>query len=335
MNIIPEILIVDDAPNAAKDFGDLIEAKYRFAVITTDNPAEALEIVKRYAIKVVVLDQRMPNKKGTDLYREIQNINPLVKALMFSGEADRQEVSDAYLSGFLSFLEKSQIALLPEKVFELYTRYEIDFARQHQVANFPIILSDEVSFLRKFFSTQHTVNFHFLSIEKINDNFIFDNKWITTVEVNAGQNLEFEDTFTYEEAIILNEDFEQKIKSGFAFSSKKLDLLKIGINTEINKKLSLSTSTSKILTKKRKTTYTLPAQPSDLNSNYIVKRIFEYAPVYMEFRGVLCKSCTFCGSYQLIQIIFYKQTKKISSRQTNIMKDQKKEIIDTGITQYF
>ena len=329
MRVNPEILIVDDVINAAKDFGELIVSKFPFNIITTGNPEEAIELVKTNNIKVVVLDQKMPLMKGTDLYKKLVQINPFIKAVMFSGEASREEVSDAFEFGYDSFLDKTKIALLPDKVFEAYLKFEIDFSKQFLMKDCPVIMTE-----KSWGFNRHVVNFYILNIAKLNDNFVFQDKWNASLEIHAGQNLEVEEIISFEETITVNQDFEQKIKTEFSLSDKQLNVLKLNFSNEINQKYSYSTSNKNTHQKRKKVNYSLPSQPADLNENYIVKRTIEYTPIYAEYRATICKRCSFCNKLEIMPIIFYKQSNRISYRQINILKDQSKEIIDMGNTQY-
>ena len=330
MNDYPEILFIDDIPNAAADFAELVRAKYKFKVIATDEPMEAIDIVKTNPIKVAVIDQRMPKMKGTDLFKKLLEINPLIKAVMLSGEADRQEVSDAYNLGYETFLEKTAIKDLPDKVFELYTKYEIDFAREIQTKGSPMVLSDIWSLF-----TRHSIHFHLFGIEKLKEDYVFQDKWTATVEISAGQSLEVEVKSQYEETITISQEFSQKLISEFNLSEKKFNLLSLKINKEVNDKYSLSKVNKRSFEKRTKIGYSLPAPPSDISQVYIAKTVFQVAPVFTEFRAVINKSCSFCKNYQSIPIIFYKQNVKIASRQINYRSDGKDEIIPTGINQYF
>lgn len=131
----PEILIVDDVEVAANDFAALIKANLRFNVIAVSTSVEAIEVVKKHNIRVVVLDQVMPGKKGTDLYKEIKNINPSIKAIMLTGEASSDEVGLAMRLGFSNYLNKGEILKLPEIVLSLYIQYEIDILKKYSLEN--------------------------------------------------------------------------------------------------------------------------------------------------------------------------------------------------------
>lgn len=86
-----EVLVVDDNISAAKDFARLIRIKTKLETLAVDNPDLAIEKIKAEPIKVVVLDQKMPEKTGTALFEDIKRINPNIKAIMLSGEAEPQE----------------------------------------------------------------------------------------------------------------------------------------------------------------------------------------------------------------------------------------------------
>ncbi|MFK2724759.1 response regulator [Bacteroides fragilis] len=83
----------------------------------------------------MVLDQVMPGKKGTDLYKEIKNINPSIKAIMLTGEASSDEVGLAMRLGFSNYLNKGEILKLPEIVLSLYIQYEIDILKKYSLEN--------------------------------------------------------------------------------------------------------------------------------------------------------------------------------------------------------
>ena len=70
-----EVLVVDDSLQAALEFARLVRVKAKLESIATDDPDEAIEIVKSNSIKVALLDQRMPKKNGTELFLELKQID--------------------------------------------------------------------------------------------------------------------------------------------------------------------------------------------------------------------------------------------------------------------
>ena len=54
---IPEIVVIDDAPNAAQDFADLIEAQTGLKTKAFSNPSDLLDYISHANVKIAILDQ--------------------------------------------------------------------------------------------------------------------------------------------------------------------------------------------------------------------------------------------------------------------------------------
>lgn len=127
---IPEIIVIDDAPNAANDFAELIEAQTGFKVKPFDNPNELLDYVTHVNVKVAVIDQVMPVLKGTELFHKIRQIDPNVLAIMLTGEATKEELAKAINVGFSFYLSKNEISKLSNYVLDLFTKYEVAISKE-------------------------------------------------------------------------------------------------------------------------------------------------------------------------------------------------------------
>ena len=126
---IPEIVVIDDAPNAAQDFADLIEAQTGLKTKAFSNPSDLLDYISHANVKIAILDQVMPDIKGTDLFEKINQIDPNIQAIMLTGEASREDLSYAINLGFSKFLNKNEISKLSGIVLELYTSYEVKISK--------------------------------------------------------------------------------------------------------------------------------------------------------------------------------------------------------------
>lgn len=104
-----EILVVDDNLQAAKEVARLINLQTRLEAVATDDPEEAVTILKENPIKVALLDQRMPKKDGTALFKDLRRVDSSVRAIMLTGEADANEVGDALNLGFPITSTKAQL----------------------------------------------------------------------------------------------------------------------------------------------------------------------------------------------------------------------------------
>jgi len=227
------IIVVDDDADAAKAFAELIEAKLRIPVHSEANPDEVLQIVRQYETKVVILDQRMPLMNGTELYKHIKAINPFVVALMLTGEADRNEVADATFGlKYFDYIDKNNIQGLPNKVISALSAYERRIADK-QSSSIPI---NRWNLWRNRFFTR---KYEIVSIENICNNFVFDNNWKVKHELLASEQ-EVEDSYEYEDDLIIGNDVEVKTNIASSITSKILPTLKSDINAALSKRYNVT-----------------------------------------------------------------------------------------------
>lgn len=126
---VPEIIVIDDAPGAAEDFAELIEAQTGLKVQPFVDPNKLLEFIAHANVKVAILDQVMPEIRGTELFERIRGIDPNIRAIMLTGEASKDEIIKAMNGGFSLYLSKGDITQLPHKVLEVYTQYEVSISK--------------------------------------------------------------------------------------------------------------------------------------------------------------------------------------------------------------
>jgi DNA-binding NtrC family response regulator len=85
------ILVVDDDRDTCRNLSDIL-TDLGYTVQTASDGPTALELVKRTAFDVALLDFKMPGMNGLMLYREIKRLSPATVAIMIS----------AYMSGLSS-----------------------------------------------------------------------------------------------------------------------------------------------------------------------------------------------------------------------------------------
>jgi DNA-binding NtrC family response regulator len=91
------ILVVDDEPEILHSLRGLL--RMEFEVHTAQNGFEALEILQRQPIHVVMTDQRMPEMTGVQLLSQVQGESPEAMRIVFTGYADIKAVIDAINQG--------------------------------------------------------------------------------------------------------------------------------------------------------------------------------------------------------------------------------------------
>jgi signal transduction histidine kinase len=91
------ILVVDDEPDVVKSVKDLLRLDYK--VIGATSATEALDLLAKEQVHVVMTDQRMPGMTGVQFLAKLKEQYPNVIRLLFTGYADVRAVVDAINQG--------------------------------------------------------------------------------------------------------------------------------------------------------------------------------------------------------------------------------------------
>lgn len=78
------ILCVDDE-ETPRTLRKLILQKQGYHVITAASGAEALEVLDRESINLVLSDQMMPGMLGTELTKSVKAVRPMMPVILISG----------------------------------------------------------------------------------------------------------------------------------------------------------------------------------------------------------------------------------------------------------
>jgi len=92
------VLFVDDEVNILKALQRLLRHE-EMNVLSTDRASEALEIVAREPVQVVVTDQRMPEMSGVDLLSKVRERQPDVVRMLLTGYTEIDVAVDAINRG--------------------------------------------------------------------------------------------------------------------------------------------------------------------------------------------------------------------------------------------
>jgi len=93
----PPILLVDDEPEILFSLRGLLRRE--FDLHTAQGGAEALEVLRRQPVHVIMSDQRMPGMTGVELLRRARAECPEAIRIIFTGYADIKAVVDAINEG--------------------------------------------------------------------------------------------------------------------------------------------------------------------------------------------------------------------------------------------
>ena len=91
------ILLVDDEPEILFSLRGLLRREYDLH--TANSGAEALEVLRKHPVQVIMTDQRMPEMTGVELLRRARGECPEAIRIVFTGYADIKAVIDAINHG--------------------------------------------------------------------------------------------------------------------------------------------------------------------------------------------------------------------------------------------
>lgn len=133
-------LVVDDEPDILDAIQRLFRKDYR--VLTARSAAEALEIVERESIQVVMSDQRMPITSGIELLARLHQTRPEIVRVLFTGYSNIDHVIDAINEGHVyRYISKpwkpAELRLFVAQAFEYYSsrKERTELVEQLRAAN--------------------------------------------------------------------------------------------------------------------------------------------------------------------------------------------------------
>jgi CheY-like chemotaxis protein len=102
----PRVLVVDDDPQVLKLFVTILE-KGGYAVLSTDSGGDVMQLLRREALDLVVLDLNMPPPDGFELLKQLRSSMPGLRILVTSGYLGGALLKAAELLGATATLPKA------------------------------------------------------------------------------------------------------------------------------------------------------------------------------------------------------------------------------------
>jgi response regulator RpfG family c-di-GMP phosphodiesterase len=120
------ILVVDDESTNLLMLERVLRTDY--TVITARSGAEALEVLKREEISLLITDQRMPGMTGTELLLESQSLRPGMVSMLLTSNSDTETFLDAIMkAGALRVINKpwdpANLLSVVEKSLTVYENF--------------------------------------------------------------------------------------------------------------------------------------------------------------------------------------------------------------------
>ncbi|QCD55961.1 response regulator [Streptomyces hawaiiensis] len=321
-----DVLVVDDHAQAAADYAQLIRSATGISVTHTSDPGRALEICRTNPVKVVVLDQRMPNRSGTDLFQDICAMDPKVHAIMLTGEAGAEEVGTALSLGYKGYVPKNQISNLPQKVLHEYIAWQLNVASAALTTDRPAVLQRRSGWLRR----RPTVTYRILRAQLLDESHTFDDGWRDLVTLHAGQTETRQVKVEASHTIVLERETVDKLTGGLGLASKQVASLTAKLNVELSNRFKESDTSSTLISESVERTFQLPAEPTDTNEVHIRVRRIMGAPVYARVRVDIVSDCQCCGSTNVLVLQAFVPSKRTALRQVDRLSNGEVRQYDLG-----
>ena len=100
-----KIMLVDDEERFLSTTQKLLTRK-GIEVVTAPGGAEALEMLRKKHVHVVILDVKMPGMDGNETLKAIKSEFPLVEVIMLTGHATVESAIDGLKNGATDYLMK-------------------------------------------------------------------------------------------------------------------------------------------------------------------------------------------------------------------------------------
>ena len=93
-----KILFVDDEQNVLLSIKRIFRTA-DFDLLTAESGKEAITILTTTTVSIIVSDMKMPGMSGTELLKEVMNIQPNAIRIILSGHAEAENIMDAVNKG--------------------------------------------------------------------------------------------------------------------------------------------------------------------------------------------------------------------------------------------
>jgi DNA-binding NtrC family response regulator len=98
------VLIVDDEAILRESLGDYLKDTYQ--VVTAGTGEEALGLIEKQDVDIVVIDVRLPGKTGLQVLREVKESKPYIKSIVITGYPSAESAVEAMKLGAIDYLAK-------------------------------------------------------------------------------------------------------------------------------------------------------------------------------------------------------------------------------------
>jgi DNA-binding NtrC family response regulator len=101
-----KILIVDDEPDILKLLSMILREKTPYEITTTNNPIEAIELVKKEGFALVISDLKMPGLDGIEIIDAVKKVDEDTQVIIITAYGTIESATEAMQKGGFDFITK-------------------------------------------------------------------------------------------------------------------------------------------------------------------------------------------------------------------------------------
>ncbi len=101
----PKVLLVDDEEGFTRTLAKLLSRR-GYEVQAAPDAAQALRLVLRGGVEVVILDLKMPGLSGMEALREIKRLAPSIEVIILTGHLLKSSEQEGLSLGAFAYLTK-------------------------------------------------------------------------------------------------------------------------------------------------------------------------------------------------------------------------------------
>lgn len=132
------ILLVDDEPLIRRSLSEFLNLQ-GYTVFTAGSAIEAMELLKRYSLDIVITDIKMPQMSGIDLLKHIKKAYSGIALILITGYGSIESAVDAMKEGAYDYITKpiidSEIKIIIERLIKQRKINEENTLLKQQIAS--------------------------------------------------------------------------------------------------------------------------------------------------------------------------------------------------------
>jgi hypothetical protein len=269
--------------------------------------------------------------KGTEVFKNLLGINPYLKSVMFTGEADFHDAEEARGLKYDETLWKSKVKQLPEVIFRLYSKYDRDIEREQTQR---IEKKLKIKMTPREWLKNRSISYYIMDIIRISDKHTSDDSWKTIRRIEKNEVLEETITHEINDSIAILSNSVERLRSSFSLSDSVLEIFKSELVSEIKNTVETTVNLSKQEKIERKVKVSISSDEKNESGAAIVSRSYEYSQVSYEYKVNVKNECSRCNSESVIPILIYVPRNIIFYRNKDFFDDETMNITLTGDFQF-